>query len=1102
MATHTRNRKTTDRRRGAICTLALFALAATSAQNVLYAETASEQANRILKATGVKGGVVVHVGCGSGELTAALHRSDAFRVHGLDTNPKEIAQARAHIRSLSAYGNVAVDRFDAQRLPYVDNLVNLLVIEERGDLTDAEILRVLTPHGVAFEKRGGPWTKTVKPWPGEIDRWTHFLHDADNNAVASDSRVGPPKHMQWVAKPLVGRSHEIDSSLSAMVSDKGRLYYIYDEGLIGITDERLPANWSLMARDAFNGVLLWKRPLPRWGWREWYRSEMEGKDWTTLRGLRGKPPATVARRLVVQGDRLYTTLGFVAPLSILDAVTGEVLTTCEGTEGTDEILCSDGVVIACVRDLIAGAAKRRKGEPSPVTLVALNAQTGEPIWRAEFENIAPMTLAIRSGHILFTTGKEVVCLDLKSSAEQWRKPTKLKGTLVALDDVALLRHGDRFEAYSIDDGQPLWQKRFTASQGAANADLLVIDGLLWHSTPIPGLITDQSAYWDQPFEKPRSPATGLRMIGIDPRTGVERERLEIENLLTPGHHFRCYRSKATDRFIISPKRAAEFVDLQGENHARNDWVRGSCKYGIMPCNGLLYAPPDPCFCYQGASLRGFSALAPARHVEPPEPPKAAARLEKGPAYGKLHSGPKSGNKPREWATFRHDAQRSGSTDAKVSPDLVQRWETRIGGKLTQPVVANGVLYVAEVDAHTVHALDAETGEKKWHYTAGGRIDSPPTIHKGMLLFGSADGRVTCLRASDGELVWRFLAAPHDLRVSAFGQLESAWPVHGSVLVMNDRLYTSAGRSSYVDGGIYVYALNPETGTVIHANRIDGPHPDLSTDIGEPFSMEGTFSDVLVTDGTYLYMQQVMLDSELNRRQTEKLTNMGDKKFGRHLFSTAGFLNDDWWNRTFWMYSERYPGFYIAQQAPKTGQLIVFDDEKTYGVKCYTKRNVHSPMFFPGTTGYLLVADDNENEPLLLGDSDSRKPIEWLPHQHDRDILQLDFRAVDMDKGVGFTRAKAPEWSQWLPVRIRGMVLTDSTLFIAGPPDALEADAPLAAFEGRAGATLRALSPDDGETLTEYALESPPVFDGLIAANDCLYLTLRDGNVICMAGRDD
>ena len=50
-------------------------------------------------------------------------------------------------------------------------------------------------------------------------------------------------------------------------------------------------------------------------------------------------------------------------------------------------------------------------------------------------------------------------------------------------------------------------------------------------------------------------------------------------------------------------------------------------------------------------------------------------------------------------------------------------------------------------------------------------------------------------------------------------------------------------------------------------------------------------------------------------------------------SIAGLLNDSWWNRTFWMYTERWPGFYIANQAPKTGQLLAFDDSTTYGIKC-------------------------------------------------------------------------------------------------------------------------------------------------------------------------
>ena len=60
-----------------------------------------------------------------------------------------------------------------------------------------EVLRVLAPNGVAYIKKGSRWTKTVKPWPKEIDEWTHYFHGADGNPVARDSIVGPPEPLQF-----------------------------------------------------------------------------------------------------------------------------------------------------------------------------------------------------------------------------------------------------------------------------------------------------------------------------------------------------------------------------------------------------------------------------------------------------------------------------------------------------------------------------------------------------------------------------------------------------------------------------------------------------------------------------------------------------------------------------------------------------------------------------------------------------------------------------------------------------------------------------------------------------------------------------------------
>ena len=40
----------------------------------------------------------------------------------------------------------------------------------------------------------------------------------------------------------------------------------------------------------------------------------------------------------------------------------------------------------------------------------------------------------------------------------------------------------------------------------------------------------------------------------------------------------------------------------------------------------------------------------------------------------------------------------------------ESWATKLGGALSAVTVAHGRLFVASIDAHAVHALDAETGE--------------------------------------------------------------------------------------------------------------------------------------------------------------------------------------------------------------------------------------------------------------------------------------------------------------------------------------------------------------------------------------------------------
>jgi len=1059
----------------------------------------------ILKATGVRGGIVVHLGCGDGKLTAQLRASDAYTVHGLDANETNVAAARARLTKAGLYGPVSVECLTGASLPYADRLVNLVVVENPRRVTVAEIMRVLVPGGVAYVKKGDAWTKTVKPQSDQLDEWSHYLHDAGNNAVAKDTVVGPPRRLQWVVSPLFLRSHETASGISAQIAAGGRLFYIFDEGPIGIVDERLPSRWSIVCRDAFNGKLLWKRPMPNWGWQAWSKSRFEGKDWTVVRARRVSAPSENNRRLVAEGDRLYATLGHRAPLSILDAGSGKVLFTVKGTAPTQEILASEGVVLAHVKKPGAAVEGRRGGRTfSSSTLVAVAGKTGKVLWREDVgEMIGSYQIAISDGKVFYRTSKTMVCRSLRGGKQLWKTEIKTAGkNFVAASGVVLILGGTTLESYDAADGKKLWQNKIPPRSGGEGPDLFVTGNLVW-----PGMVPVDKA------GKASRKSDAAMAMAFDVRTGERKKRIVVKNFRSPEHHHRCYRNKATSRYIISGMEGAEYLDMQGDGHEQNNWLRGACKEGVMPCYGMLYVPADQCFCQPGGKLLGYTAVAPAA-AKPTPPIPDANRLEKGPAYAAIRTEESPARDAGDWRTYRYDAGRHGSTPAAVECKVAPVWRMtlsptgpgRTPARLTQPVTAGGKVFVASIDAHTVFALNAATGKGVWQFTAGGRIDSPPTLHGPLVLFGSADGRVYCVRQSDGALVWRFLAAPHDRRVGGFGQIESAWPVHGSVLVHGGIAYVAAGRSTYLDDGMQLWGLDPMTGAIKHKGKLAGPHRTIDGQRDVAFYVPGANSDVLVAEGGHIYMRQKKVTPDLKEVDPKVLSSKGEKDVGLHVFSTSGLLDGSWYNRTFWMYSKRWPGFQLANQAPKAGQLLVVDETATYALRVYYRRNCHSPMFFPGKEGYLLFADKNTTEPQIVGEAGARPPIRWLP-QSDYSTgrspqgRKLEGKAFGMDKGIGYTRADKPLWMLWLPVRVRAMVKTRDILFAAGPPDEFDPAAPFAALEGKRGAVLVAISAKEGKKLTELKLDTEPVFDGMIAVEGRLFVSLIDGSVMCLSGTD-
>jgi len=1051
------------------------------------------EAGQILEQTGVKGGLVVHLGCDDGKLTAALGTGDPYLVQGLTRYREDLPALREYFRDQGLSGKVTAGYWEGEHLPYIDNLVNLIVVEDPGEAGEEEIMRVLAPGGVACIRKNAGWEIEEKSWPEEIDEWTHYLYDPSNNAVSQDAVVGPPRHMQWTGGPAWSRHHDHMASLSAMVSANGRIFYIMDEG--PKSSIQLPPEWIMTARDAFNGTVLWRKNIEEW----WYPHL-----WPLKSG-----PAQLTRRMVAMGDRLYVTPGIKEPVSALDAASGEVIRTYKGTRTAEEIILSDGILFLLVNPSLKPVGYAQEDyhcwnerdrasyswgwDESDRQLMAVNAGNGRQLWNRETP-VVPMTLAVKGSDVFYHDGERIICLDRSDGSKRWESPpvsrvspvpTGYSPSLVVYKDMVLFSGKRRALAgLSAETGEILWESEQPPSGHFCPEDVLVVNNLVWAGDIANGV----------------NRSTGI-FTGRDIHTGTVKKEFspDIETFFM---HQRCYPSKATEQFLIPSWTGIEYIDPETEHWSLHHWARSGCIYGIMPCNGMTYITPHSCACYYQSKLRGFCALAPEKQ-KPIDFSENLERLEKGPAYGNAEQGSGSGN-TGDWPTYRHDPARSGRAGTSIPVKLAQSWQSSLEGKLTSPVIAGGKLFVASVDNHRLYALDAESGDVLWDYAAGGRIDSPPTIHQGMVLFGSADGWVYSLRVSDGELVWRYRAAPDDRQLVSFNQMESVWPVHGNVLVQDNILYCIAGRSMFLDGGMRLLRLDPLTGEQLSETLLDSRDPATGNNLQDLIAvkkMPVALPDILSSDGKFVYMRSQRFGLDGKRTVIAPETEHDQLGEGIHLFSPTGFTDDSWFHRSYWIYGknagEGWGEWFIPGRYVPYGRILVFDDQHVYGYQRDPQYLCNSSVLEYRLFAAAREANAGQMDLVRQAKIPSDR-IHWKNRSlhPEEELTAINYRWI----------------TEHPPLMAHAMVLADNTLFVAGPPDLVDEreiwgkyhmsyfqgklQQQLAALNGDQGALLWAVSAATGEKLTEYQLSSLPVFDGMAAARGKLYMTMKDGSVVC------
>jgi outer membrane protein assembly factor BamB len=1019
------------------------------------------------------GGFVVQVG-GSKSDMAALAESKHLVIHGLNQSPKVVEEVRKTIRSTGTYGTISVQTYDGKHLPYIDNMVNLIVISEPNtQLPKAEILRVLVPGGKALVNG-----KTIKkPIPGDIDEWPQFLYDSGNNAVAQDKLVGHPRTLQWQATPDWTRNHHKLASVSSMVSTGGKVFYVVDEQ--SGHDMSLPGQWSLTARDAFNGLLLWKRPVEKW--------------LDTTRKFRSGP-MQIARTLAATKEHVYSLSQLEGPVLQLDANTGRLIQSFDDTKKTEEFVLNGDrlfVIVAEGKSEIAIPDYKDKLliHPNKKKLLCIDTRSGKVVWSWQADRIEdtpiPQTLATSGDRVYFAADEFVFSVDRASGKVVWKSeardniveypwfPQIKKGShagrragwavasLVVKDDVVIFSSGHRVDRLDYKTGKSLWNTKGQAGC-LSPIDIFIIGDKVW--------IGNQPLLFAE---------GGYGKYHVD--TGIqENKHLEdLTRIRTMGHHHRCYRDKATTEFIIDSYRGIEMLDLDGESHSRNNWTRGLCQYGVMPANGFIYVPPHGCGCYPEALLKGFLALG---STSPrPATIDAKGRVKEGPAFAKVQDYKATDG---DWVTLRGNMRRSGTTSQQLSERLKSKWNLPLGKGLGPPVVADGLVLVADKETHQIHAVDISKGVKKWSFTADGRIDSPPTLHQGMAVFGCRDGKIYCLRLFDGAVVWTFLAAPSDHRICVRGQLESLWPVFGSVLIKDDLVYAAAGRNTYLDGGMELYTLNVNTGEVvyhrtltseaprilsaeedqklndkypvkkIHQNRIDYKS-SLIADKSDSFSIKGgSVNDLLSSDGKHVFLHFSTFSKEWEKQEEQ----------ARHLYSTYSLLSGKENRASHWFLGygnfQKQPFAYHwaadravnkknKQMVNSFGIMLSFDDQSVW-------RIVHGINQYQLLQSRLLNFEDVKNPP--------------------NDLL--------------VTKEKKDIWNVKLKMWPRAIVRAGSHVFLLGAPE-IKSD-----LKSSSG-IIRSFRTNTGEASLTLKLPAAPVWDGVAVAQKKMFVSLENGSLQCL-----
>jgi len=813
---------------------------------------AGKIAKLVVEKAGINRGLCAVVGCKDSEMPLAIARQSRFLIHAMDADASAVASARKTMDEAGLYGDrVVVEKGKPGSLPYADNTIDLLVVPALDqvtlrDLSASEILRVLRPNGRAllWELRAGQgatgaltadqlktwlravaseasnisdspsalWVELTKPPLKGVDNWSHWQHGPDNNPLSSDEVIKAPYLTQWTGEPYYIAMPAITTVAG------GRTFCAM--GHIAHHEREEPWLNTLLARNGYNGIELWRRKLPS-GYLvhrsafiatddTFYMIADDGNGCLMLHPETGRQVGEI-RIPEIPGEWKWM------------AMQDDVLFVLAGDRERKETKRAKSERTHWSwQDLSGGYYRREIPWGFGRTIAAYDMKEKKLLWAHDEKGLVDSRAMVMGDGRIYLYGpySYVGCLDAKTGRLLWTNNNPKIRELVQEEGMGLISTpGFRTEPFSLftpkvlcfapqtnqhvvgvstEDGQLLWYHRKTTS----NPNLLYADGRL-----LVGIGAKGST------------------LALDPLSGETIEDLEF------GKRSCARLTGCPDAFFCrgQPEGVTRY-DRKTKEIIFNGAMRPSCNDGVIPANGLLYIGPWLCDC--NLSLMGAMALCSAGNFQFDHEATEAERLERG--EGDLSKVARFEISSKDWPVYRGNNAHSASSAARVAKKPVKRWELESPNGITPtvPTAAGGLVFLGGDDGK-VRAIAADTGKTRWSFLTAGPIRVPPTIWSGRAYVGSGDGYVYCLEAATGRLLWRFRAAPVERRIMVYGRLCSNWPVNTGVLVENGIAYVGAG---LIDtDGTYVYALDAATGAIKWQNNSSG---HLNEEIRKGISAHG------------------------------------------------------------------------------------------------------------------------------------------------------------------------------------------------------------------------------------------------------------------------